>query len=64
MLKKKSQMIHIQPVVFPEKEYKEKMINEIIWKTFPELIRDTSFQTEEKKKCTKYKDKNGKNIHC
>lgn len=28
--KKKGQMIHIQPVVFPEKEYKEKMINEII----------------------------------
>lgn len=49
-------MIHNQWLVFPEKENKEKMVNEIIWKTFPEVIRDTSFQTEKKKKCTKSKE--------
>lgn len=43
-------MIYIQTAVVPEKENKEKMINEIKWKTFPEVIRDTSFQTEGKKK--------------
>lgn len=52
-------MIYIQTAVVPEKENKEKMINEIKWRTFPEVIRDTSFQTEEKKKkekCTKSKE--------
>lgn len=52
-------MIHIQWLVFPEKENKEKMIDEIILKTFPELIRDTNFpQTEkkEKEKCTTSKE--------